>query len=256
MLTPETIDRLQATASDFKIVHDDPSKVFVALNGKIAEVAKFTPKRDHVFQTLDGLIAYLASAHCAKDDGILFVGDDLIHADLQYQQRGTHRAKLPLVKSEEYKALERLMAGVPQKELWRLLLSKLDGCLPLELMLQASNIQIKGEYVSDTKIERTGLGNSNTAQVTRITYTAPDGKGTKTSDIGTNWAFMGRIWEAYDEQFEIPLTLEIKTEDVKEPLFIFHPRRLDKVLREAKLALVGELNERIVGAFTVHEGTY
>jgi hypothetical protein len=255
MLTAETIDRLIESGHKHEIVLDEPGRQVITINGKTVEVAKTIPARNHTFATLDGLLDYLASGHCAADHGVIFVGDNLVHADLQYQQPGKHRASLPIGASEEYAALTVLFMGVEQKMLWRSLLSKLDGCFDVELMMQISNIQIKADYVADTKIERTGLGNTKTADVTRVTFTAPDGKGTKTADLWTKWEWEGRIWEAFDRTFKIPLTLEINTEG-KAPLFLFHPRRLDAILRTAKLALVEEIKGKAPASFTVHEGTY
>jgi hypothetical protein len=251
----DTLDRIVQLGSVHGVAHEDASCKHVVINGGVKTIQKLGPARAHTFTSLEGFIDYLNSVRSGDGSGIIFVGADKVLAHLDYMAIVNQTASLPLAKSEEFTALAGLFSGVNQKDLWRALLTKLDGCLPLELLLQISNLNIKVTGESALAVERVGLESKREAQSIRVTCDDAKGKGSQTADIGVNWTWKGRIWEAFDQEFEIELTMEIDTKNGL--VFRFHPKRLEKVMRAARLALVAQIKGQVTAdRFTVHEGSY
>lgn len=253
-MNQEALEYLRNSGSDFKVVLDQPDSVTIAINGATQEIDKTVATRKHQFKTLGGFMDYLNSGHCKSDNGVVFVGSGVVLADLQYQVPGAeHTAALQLEFSEEYNALQKLFKGVGQRELWRLLITSLDGCLPPDLLLQVGSIKIEDSKNVNSKIQNSGLSEKATSAVMKMSTV--DGKGNPQQyEIGLDWLWNGRIWEALDHQFGIPIRLEL---DVEGPKFTFHPRRLETILRDARMLLISELTKGLSGTegrFTVHEG--
>jgi hypothetical protein len=251
-LTAESIEKLQNSGAPVTLFEDTES-MQVAMNGDVRTIIKTVPMRMHRMDTLTGLLDYLASIHAKGDSGVVFVGDSTVTVDLQYQKPGTHTLTLTLGRSDEYNALQSLFAGVSQKQLHNLLLTKLDACIDPALFLQISSIKIGADETIESIIKPSGLTNKSGSSKISMTFSAPKGEGTHTAEIQQKWQWKGRIWEAFDDEFVIDLTLEL---DSNGPKFTFHPRRLDVVLRTARLALVNELKGKVPDTFTVHEGAY
>lgn len=253
-MTQEALEYLHGSGSEFNVVLDEPAAVTIAINGATHTIKKEVAKRKHQFKTLGGFIDYMNSSHCKADSGVVFVGSGVVLADLKYQVPGAeHTAALQLEFSEEYNALQKLFKGVGQRELWRLLITSLDGCLPPDLLLQVGSIKIEDSKNVSSKIQNSGLADHAASAVMKMSTV--DGKGNPMQyEIGLDWTWNGRIWEAFDYQFPIPIRLEL---DVEGPKFTFHPRRLETILRDARLLLIGELTKGLSateGRFTVHEG--
>jgi hypothetical protein len=255
MLDLQTLNRLIELGSSATHLRDDRLYNYVAVNGKVERIAKLNPKREHVFRSLEGFLDYLNSDKSGSGPGIIFVGEKSIVAELDYMSELRQTAALPLAHSEEYLAAQSLFSGLPQKALWRLLLTKLDGCISNELLLQISSLNVKIQADADLDIQRTGLENSRQNQTVRVTFNDPKGKGTRTAEIETAWSWVGRIWEAWDHTFEIETTMEIESNQGVQ--FVFHPKRLETTTRNALLALVSHVQEKVqADRFTVYEGTF
>jgi hypothetical protein len=236
-------------------VHDDgeeETKLILSGPGRESMLKAFkkeAPARRHKFASLAGFVGYLNSKHC-EEGGVVFVGPTVAHADLRYQSSARHQVDLTLAKAEEFDALTRLGGGVGQKDLWRLLVSKLHGCLPEALLLAVASINVKGAIAANVEIEHTGLSQGGTSEQIVVNM------GTSQAPVNVNWQWKGRIWECFDREFTVDLRLEIAMEDAA-PKFTFHAQRLETVLREAREALVAELETTITaGRFLVFEGTY
>lgn len=252
MFPVETLNQIVALGAANTVVHEDSIQISVLANGVIHTIKKDNPQRGHTFTSLEGFLSYLDSDRSGAGPGVIFVGEASVKADLDYLSPVHQSVTLPLSFSEEYEALNGLMRGIGQKDLWRLLLTKLDGCIPVDLFMQISNIRVANESKADLQIERIGLGKVNAVSAIRVTYTT--GKGSETADVGTEWVYEGRIWESYSKKFQIPLTMEVSTDGGLK--FQFHPRKLETILRQARLELVGDVNAGVSARFTVHEGKF
>lgn len=218
----------------------------------------------HRFQTLEGLKYFLISNH-ASHGGVVFVGNDNIIADYGYYENTTRRATLQLNYSTEYAALKFLMNGVQQKYLWQLLNGDLDGCIDKSLALSVSQVKVSGNTEQSVKIHDNGLSDESQQRYVSIIFADPQGKGEHEASLATEWKWRGRVWECFDEITEIDLRLELSEEatgDGKRKLiYKFYPRRLAKVLRDARQRLVDQLSEELSGSdggsnkFLVVEGT-
>lgn len=222
-------------------------------------IQKVAEPAEHVFTSLEGYLSYLNSDRCAPERGIIFVGQDSVAARLKYQNVADDMATLKLEHSEEFKGLIRLMGGVSHKDLWRLLNTHLFAALPIDLLLQVSNIKVAGKRDADIQISDVGQVDTKKGDSLRVVWSDPkaDG-GSRIAEIGKNWVWEGRIWGAFTKTFRVCLVLEIDAENVK---FTFHAQQLETIMRNARLELVKELTEGVAkhadtARFTVHEGTY
>jgi len=240
--------------------HENECKAVYDGNGAV-ELYDFPIKhppvaRDHRFTTLDGLKDYLSSDHC-KDDGVIFVSANHVDVDLQYKQHNENAqfVSLRLEPSEEFRALEFLMKGdVGQKDLWRALITTLHGCLDQSLLMTIQQIDFKAAEQDTVKIDVSGITSNAGGRHVEVTYPATGGEGSQTTTLEVDWKWTGRIWECFDREFEIDLRLELDTSDGLS--FTFHPRRLESVMRTARLALVDHIADGLPKQFTVHEGEY
>lgn len=239
-------------------VHDDgtnETKLIVHKDGQseLKEFSKPPVERHHSFLSVDGFVDYLNSEHC-KNGGIIFVDSSGVKADLNYLTHGEQFVTLPLKDSEEYSALRNLMRGVDQPALWELLVTKLNDCISSDLLLAIGSMKVHRKSESESKINVTGIRDSKGVQSTIIQYQQKDGT-PQEAEIKVDWTFKGRIWECFDKEFEIKLRLVISVDD--HIVFRFVPIRLDKVLLEARQALVKEIHNNLTPErFTVHEGTH
>lgn len=252
MFTEEALQYLHASHNEPRVILDEPTRLIIALGSQLLKIEKQLPSRNHQFSTLAGFLEYMNSWHAADDKGVVFVNGSNVVADLQYQKPGSHRAILRLEHSEEFNALNALFKGVSQKELWRLLMTKLHGCLSDTLLFEISSLKISGGDTVTSQIQKSGLANGESKRVMKIQNVDPK-VGVGDFELSLEWTWTGRIWECYDTEYEIELHLELAFDG---PKFTFHPRRLDKVLNQAKQDLVGTLQGNLsANQFTVHEGT-
>jgi len=281
----EAIERVfamgQAAKPVVPIFDDGTAEHFLVMgkDGWTLEVFdKPLPGRSHTMRTLRGFLDYLmqdfgipyAATTVARErpvlmeegadnppapvNGIVFVGVNRAVANLNYLEHSTHQVTLNLIPSEEHDALERLIEGVSQRELWRLLISDLKGCIDPGLLLAVGSIKAVQKSDIATEIDVTGISDQKGASSVTITYPALGSKGgTQTAAIPVDWTWKGRIWECFDQEFSINLRLELDTE--KGPLvWRFHPERQDRVWREARQALVERLQVDLAGRYLVYEG--
>lgn len=208
----------------------------------------------HKFRTVMGLTDYIAAHPVDDAPGILFVGDDKVYADCAYGSREGAQCVLRLEPSEEYQALEKLMEGVGQKELWRALISDLDGCFDTTLLLQVSNLEFADDSKATVKIDAAGLGDATARACFRVTTTGEGGPSSATLTL--DWTWRGRIWRCFEDQADIALRLELMKKKDGGLVFIFHPKRLSEVVDNHRQRLVERIKAAAPERFTVHEGAY
>jgi hypothetical protein len=232
--------------------------------------------RAHSFRSLPGFLEYLNSVYCATirvhpapnntDEGaegamntievpahgVLFVGVSRVVADLAYGQLPNQYAFLDLAFSEEYQALMRLFNGVSQRELWRLLITSLDGCIDRGLLLSIGQIAIAPAGNNTIRIDDVGVVDQSVREALDITWGA-GAKGDKTATIQTQWTWTGRIFECFALTASIRLRLEVQTSE-KGIQFLFHPQRLETVLRDTRESLVADIRSSLPKHISVYEG--
>lgn len=240
-------------------VHEDPEKIhkLICFSDGQSELMQFDQKpvnREHKIFSLADFIEYLNSDHCKNDKGVVFVEEKRAIADLAYRIHQTQRAVLPLDDSAEYAALLQLIRGVGQKELWKLLITDLDGCLPDSLLASISLIQVSSKTEGSCEIKLTGESNNRMNNGLKVTFQPKEGAELKETTIPLDWEWKGRIWECFDRICTIKLRLEINTDAGL--CFIFNPRQLAKTLIEQRACLVKHLQEEIGKRFQVYQGEF
>lgn len=238
-------------------VHVDPEKIHKLIchgDGK-TELMQFDQQpvnREHQIFSLEDFIEYLNSDHCKNDNGIVFVEEKQAIADLAYRIHQTQRVVLPLENSVEYDALLKLTTGVGQKELWKLLITDLDGCLPESLLAAISVIQVSSKTEGNCEIKLTGESSSRSNSGLKVTFQPKEGAELKETTIPLDWEWKGRIWECFDRVCAIKLRLEIDTDAGLR--FIFNPRKMAQTLIEQRACLVEHLQEKISARFQIYQG--
>jgi hypothetical protein len=260
-VTKELLDRMmQVGASSVPAVlvyEDETRKVMrvVKTNGdlELVDFMKEPPARDHGFSSLEGFLEYLNSPHCTHDSGVVFVGNDIV-ADLNYRNVVPHRAGVELKLSAEYMALGMLLDNpLLQKDLWRMLVTQLNGCIAPSLLLAISQIRVKASDESSVKIALTGLSDRQAAASVSVLYPDPSGKCDQTANIPVDWDWTGRLWEPFDHETVIQLRLEVVVADGLR--FRFHAANIERVQRSERQALVEKIRGALPSQFTCYEGT-
>lgn len=232
-------------------VHETPDKITKMVYGKDGYEAPVDYDKDpidwsHTMNSLEGFIAFVNSAHVG-DKGCVFVNDERVYADLNYQERGHKSCKLPLQQSDELEAVMEMTKGVGQKRLWQLLITKLPGCIDDSLLLAVGNVSMHSKSSSEVEIKTSGVVSGGRGASVTVSMA-----GQSTEEIRVDWTATVRIWDCFDKKFEIPLRLVISASDdlLK---FTFHPIRLDNVFRSARADLVKHL-DKAVKNFDVYDG--
>lgn len=240
-------------------VYSDSTRIIVGIPGtggnlELVEYQKERPTRNHQFATLVGLIEYLNSKHCVEDDGILFVSRRQIRAELKYRTTDRSLCNLTLEHTSEYNAFQRLVRpeGHTQRDLWRLLITDLDGCVSKALLLAISQIKIKATEEANITIDSTGLANSDSRGSATVLFNDPSGKGQHTANIPLDWDWTGQLWTCFEEQSEIGLRLELANDNGLK--FHFHPIRIERVVETTHQRMVENIREQLPPQFTVYEG--
>lgn len=227
-------------------------------------------ERCHTFLDLESFLAFLQRPDVGrtgptefgkpdlgegnKEPGLVFVAPDRIEATLLYGHPLTHKATLAVNDSEEFAAIKRLGAGVNQKELWRLLITALDAKVDPALLVQISSIGIKAKDDREFTIRPAGL-TQGLAKNALIVSTLNPATGEQVSEIRTDWVFHVRLWECFDQEYDIPTVLEIVPTD-KGLVFLFHAKGLQDILRQARQDLVEEINAALPSQFRAYCGEY
>lgn len=228
--------------------HEDIAHVLIAQKPNEApllqQFSKPRTPRSHTFETDAGFLAFLNSDHCKnlsiggrESKGVVFTGAaDKIVADLDYgiHPRIAQRAMLKLDATEEYIALTKLLNknGLTQRELWSLLVSELHNCIDPALLLAIGSIQMTKDEEKTAKIDVSGFSNRTERSGWSMTWGTDASK--KTNSY-FDWEWKGRIWNCFDYESIVALRLEINNDEGVR--FIFHARRLQKVLIDARAAL-------------------
>lgn len=260
-------------AGDHAAVNPNPVKLHVTeteeiyllttKQGPVFERFAKIPKHEaHKIETVEGFLDYL-KARCPEHDGIVFVNAGSIYSRLHYRQDANinpndGHVQVPLLFSEEYAALMTI-CGTPvnQKTLRDLLIGPLASTLDVQLELLISSIRISPSAMHQVQIDTAGIARSESKRSVAITFPLPNGQGaTETKDIPLEWDWQGRIFEAFDKEYDIRLRLDLAYNEETGLKFKFIPRRLDRVLRQARLDLVSDLKGKVPANFTVHEGTF
>jgi len=245
-------------------LHETPYKRVVVEPSETGWVAKERDRkpftRDHIFATMEGFIDYLTSTHTEADRGIVFVGEGDVVARLRYGHVERHKAVLRLDYAEEHVALRHLSQGVGQKELWRLLVSRLQGCVDDSLLVAIESLRLSRKEEQAIEIAKIGLVKAQGQRQIQVAFRDPSGEGDRDFSVMSQWTFNVRFWECFQRAFSVETTLEVTT-DGDGLHFQFHPRRLDLIERKARLDLVDTLRQGIhdggaAARFTIHEGEY
>jgi hypothetical protein len=252
----ELVEKLLDTGrelSGIETVFEDSIRIVKRVNGEIRQYAVEDRRQVHSFGSLEGLLAFVNSAHCGWP-GVIMVNEKGIFVDPSYETNRDDRLTMPATFSDAYKALGKLAQGIGQRNLWRLLVTDLaEAIRPAGKLLSfIQGVNIRAESKNEVTISAAGETDQSGGSVLTVTY---PGKGGASAEarIDVEWTWRGRIWDTFAKEYEIPLRLEIVpgSEGV---LFTFHPRCLSDVLRRMRLDLVAEIAEKIPKHYSVYEG--
>lgn len=206
---------------------------------EIKSYAKDRPVEKHQFHTLEGLVDYLRDVQDIEERTVIFVGKAAVRADLAYKStQFADEAVIALRDSPEYAAFKALTQGVDQKELWRLLSTDLYGCVDPSLLMAISTLKKMVKSKDEIRIDPTGVVSHEGGLFHEIVC------GEACQPVALAWTFSLPIFECFPgHRATIETRLEIDTDGGIE--FTFHPRQLERVLAEERLALVACLRERI-----------
>lgn len=261
----ELVDRLLSAGRDSVTpvkVHEDHERVHMLVpqgDGNVEMIQYFKPRavRSHVFASVDGFVDYLNGPWCEGAKGVVFVGLNTVHADLDYGARDMQRAKLELAPATEYNAFLQLTSkeGITQKDLFTLLNSELTGCIDKTLFAAIRQIKLSSRAEHNVEIDVTGIESRGGSDVMTVQITEP-GKATEQNQLKLDWGWEGRIWECFNDQFKTPLRMQLSTERVFR--FVFHRPGHARVLRDARQQLVEHIRGQLkdAGRFEVYEGAY
>lgn len=259
----EAIDRLLEIATRAVPVgtpiYEDSTKIVLGMQTTqelvIKEISKPVMTRGHSFSTLEGFLDYLNSAHTEKDHGIIFVGEKLVRANLRYDQAiEHHNVMLELEESDELTALRKLFEGVYQKNLWRMLITDLDGHIDDDLLLSIAQLSMASKAESEAVIDATGIVAGSQSNQVAIMFKSKN-DASERANLRVDWIFHGRMWACFKREYDVRLRLELDATS-SGLRFIFHARGLEDVLSAARADLVSEIDTKIPkDRFTVHEGS-
>lgn len=251
----------QNTSPFYKLCEDD-EKIYYAVLGKDGfyeqrEINKIPPKRKHLFYTIDSFCNFLKSPYIEGQgkEGIVFVNNEQVLAELDYRHCPQELALLPLSRAPEYTALEKLINGVTQKQLWRLLVTDLHDCFSPQLLLAIGGIKISTQNLAQTVVNELGVMKNEISN--DITIQFSDGKSIQTTTIEKEWTWTGAIYEGSNVTIEIQCRLELfVSEEKKCIVFQFHPYQLERRKQEFLTRFTAELRQNLPVNFPAFEGTY
>ncbi len=251
---------------------------------EIVAVPKEIFERRHQFTDLDSFLAFLnrpdvGRTGFAPDElvlkkdhpGLVFICDGPqyeeddeeeitsnscgeIVATLLYGHPLTHTATLPILESEEFTALKNLGEGVTQKNLWRALITTLDGKVDPLLILQISSLGVKVKDDREFTIQPAGLTQGKAENAIILSVLNP-ASGEQSTKIQTNWIFNIRLWDCFDQVYPVRTVLEV-VPGTNGLFFQFHAVGMPDVLRQARKDLVEKINAALPANFKAYAGQY
>jgi hypothetical protein len=249
-LTREALEFLCAQAvkanGPQRVGETDEGVVYVGTDGERFMVEHREVRYENLCLTIPSLVTAIGLV----GEGRVWVNSKAIRADLAYGKHTTRVERMPLNLAEERDALEELMRGVNQRDLWELLATDLHGCLPPTLMLAVGSLKVSVKREENRDIEVTGVSSGGETRAIRIRYGTA--KGDQETEIPGEWTWCGRWYQGWDKVYEVPLRLIIDTEDGLR--FRFVPRRICAVQDQVLEDLVQHLDENTDDAVTVVAG--
>lgn len=232
----------------FHLTSDLEYYVVPSPDGPKVESFERTPyPREHVLDSLQGFIGFL---NVPGRTGLVMVRPSGIVADLAY---GTHQAfkvKLSMDKAVEFTALEPLSKGVSPKQLHKLLVTRLIGCLSPELISYISTINLNAKANTSIKVDNYNMVEKQ--QTATVDVTVGDGK----IALPVDWVYTGRIYRCTEQTYEIPLRLTLET-DGEVLCLSFEPIRIDRIFDKAHDDLVGVLKTSLdASRYEVYVGQF
>lgn len=190
---------------------------------------------DHVLDDLGSLQKFI-TGHQAT----VFINTRDVVADRNYGGHHVNRAKMPLVESDEWAALTELAKGVSQKILWRLLVTKLAGCVDDSLLLHIRSVKLSDD--ANAKAEISDVGSVSGAKARSLSVRT----GAEEKTIPVDWTFNVRVWNQLSIAYGVNTRIEI---DAEKGIFHFHPIRLCDVYDRAIADMENELTRDQVSVY-------
>ena len=258
---PQALDLLIKTGVQLAIIQtldlhqgEKERTVLVSHNGKLVEKKLPNPpnvRRPNIF-TIAGLVQYINEQHGVPvpTRGAVFVSKTAIKYDPHFDSSvpssptPTRRdlALLLLDVSPEFGAMNELAKPLVQPALWELLATKLDGNLDHILRQTIQTIKVTAKEDSQVSIEELGAADASSSATLKVSF--PSRGADREETLSQQYVWTGRIFQAWDKEYEITLTLFVEWED-KKITFRFVPTKLDDVIIQATDDIVAHLREAI-----------
>jgi len=175
----------------------------------------------------------------------VFVAGNAVRAAWGLEGHGAQdTASLPLTACEAWQALRRLIQGVGQKELHKILITQLHGLLPAALALQIAMLSHNVLKNCDVAISRTGLADIQVGERLVLHFTGGQGVDEK-AEVRVEWVYTGPVWTCFAAPISVPLRMVISNEKEGGLTFEFAPIGLEALLLAYRAQLAEEIEAKL-----------
>lgn len=136
---------------------------------------------------------------------------------------------------------------VDQKTLWRRLMVDLRDEVSEVLVAQIASCSVAANSSSESRIELSGVTSSSGAAGVKVKL------GVSEAQVQCDWTYKGRVYACLEQQFEVPLRLEVVASGGSLG-FVLHVLRKDRVLEQARNAVAEVLLKVLPAGVPVYLG--
>jgi len=187
----------------------------------------------------------------------IFVSKEWLQVTSHWGQheQGLDVGSLKMVHSPEYRALCCLGSSVPQKQFWTMLATVLFGHIDRGLATAISQIKVKATADTNSSLNEIGITTGKDGSESLVDqFLDTQGKGVHTADIPVEWVWHGRIWEAYDVEFEISCRLIVEFVD-GQPKFRLVQIKEETVIGDSIVSITKLIQYSVDNKIPVYVGT-
>jgi len=228
---------------------DQVHKLVVRGVGQPAELVTYpiTRPRDkkYFFEDLDAFTDFVNTQ--LPPPVVVMCGDEFLDAIGAFNQGREWYARLELRQTDEFKALQKAYQGVTQEEMWRLLITDLDGCVGPELLLAVSQLQVRQMAETNVQIDLVGLQDVASRRALEVTCTDAKGK-LVTAAVPQEVVWKGPVYTCLADAFTLKLRVVVQAREGKIQ-FSLHPRRPGEFRRE----VLHVIHDRVADALKDNE---
>lgn len=240
------LTRVSADETRVRLFHED-----TVVNDEIVKAPR--PAHRHVFHSLEATKTWLADLGRQKVGDLparVFVGEQNVNVEAAYHSNEVVSGLVPLIHADEYRALQDSFRWQTQKDLWRLLSTRLSRNIGAPLRLQLSKIKVSDSRTGEVRINELGIAEGQGKNSIEITTPGGVGLPEHTTKFQVEWQYTGRVYECYKQEIRLDLILEADYLEGRLK-FRFAPVNQETVLREYRDEFVDFVEETLTPEFAV-----